>query len=206
MYAPDFPEIASAKIPLSRMISPSLYWIMSGDDFTLDINNPDEPKVLCVGNNPDRQNIYSAALVPTDFSVKPATVFIERQPYNDRFAHSVVFGYKAPITGVGRIMAVVTHHPVVIHFEGIFIGFFTVDIDTVRLHFQLVAFVCHDTTFVDRQVVRSQRNSFNLIDELTVCENVELPLIYIGVKANEATVCDTCYLFFHEAFESNLPH
>ena len=55
-------QIASAKIPLSRMISPSLYWIMSGDDFTLDINNPDEPKVLCVDNNPDRQNIYSAAL------------------------------------------------------------------------------------------------------------------------------------------------
>lgn len=55
-------QIASAKIPLSRMISPSLYWIMSGDDFTLDINNPDAPKVLCVGNNPDRQNIYSAAL------------------------------------------------------------------------------------------------------------------------------------------------
>ena len=59
-------------------------------------------------------------------------------------------------------MAVVTHHPVVIHFEGIFIGFFTVDIDTVRLHFQLVAFVCHDTTFVDRQVVRSQRNGSSL--------------------------------------------
>lgn len=55
-------QIASAKIPLSRMISPALYWIMSGDDFTLDINNPDEPKLLCVGNNPDRQNIYSAAL------------------------------------------------------------------------------------------------------------------------------------------------
>ncbi|MFR9597331.1 MAG: TraM recognition domain-containing protein, partial [Rikenellaceae bacterium] len=55
-------QIASAKIPLSRMISPQLYWVMSGDDFTLDINNPDEPKVLCVGNNPDRQNIYSAAL------------------------------------------------------------------------------------------------------------------------------------------------
>lgn len=55
-------QIASAKIPLSRMISPQLYWVMTGDDFTLDINNPDEPKVLCVGNNPDRQNIYSAAL------------------------------------------------------------------------------------------------------------------------------------------------
>lgn len=44
------------------MISPQLYWVMSGDDFTLDINNPAEPKILCVGNNPDRQNIYSAAL------------------------------------------------------------------------------------------------------------------------------------------------
>lgn len=55
-------QIASAKIPLSRMISPQLYWVMTGDDFTLDINNPNEPKILCVGNNPDRQNIYSAAL------------------------------------------------------------------------------------------------------------------------------------------------
>ena len=55
-------QIASAKIPLSRMISPALYWVMTGDDFSLDINNPREPKVLVVGNNPDRQNIYSAAL------------------------------------------------------------------------------------------------------------------------------------------------
>lgn len=55
-------QIASAKIPLSRMISPQLYWVMTGDDFSLDINNPKAPKILCVGNNPDRQNIYSAAL------------------------------------------------------------------------------------------------------------------------------------------------
>ena len=55
-------QIASAKIPLSRMISPALYWVMTGDDFSLDINNPQEPKILVVGNNPDRQNIYSAAL------------------------------------------------------------------------------------------------------------------------------------------------
>ena len=55
-------QIASAKIPLSRMISPQLYWVMTGNDFSLDINNPASPKILCVGNNPDRQNIYSAAL------------------------------------------------------------------------------------------------------------------------------------------------
>lgn len=55
-------QIASAQIPLSRIISPALYWVMTGNDFTLDVNNPKEPKILCVGNNPDRQNIYSAAL------------------------------------------------------------------------------------------------------------------------------------------------
>ena len=55
-------QIASVKIPLTRMISPQLYWVMTGNDFSLDINNPKEPKLLCVGNNPNRQNIYSVAL------------------------------------------------------------------------------------------------------------------------------------------------
>ena len=55
-------QIASAKIPLSRIVSPQLYWVMSGNDFTLDLNNPNEPKILCVGNNPERQAIYGAAL------------------------------------------------------------------------------------------------------------------------------------------------
>lgn len=55
-------QVASVKIPLSRMISPQLYWVLTGDDFTLDINNPQEPKILCMGNNPDRQSIYGAAL------------------------------------------------------------------------------------------------------------------------------------------------
>ena len=55
-------QIASAIIPLTRMISPQLYWVMSDSEFSLDINNPEHPKILCVGNNPDRQNIYGAAL------------------------------------------------------------------------------------------------------------------------------------------------
>ena len=55
-------QIASARIPLSRLASPQLYWVLSGDDFTLDINNPEEPKILCIGNNPDRQEVYGAAL------------------------------------------------------------------------------------------------------------------------------------------------
>ena len=55
-------QIASARIPLSRMASPSLYWVMTGNDFSLDINDPNDPKLLCVGNNPDRQTVYGAAL------------------------------------------------------------------------------------------------------------------------------------------------
>lgn len=55
-------QIASAQIPLGKFVSPALYWIMTGDDFTLDINNPEAPKIVCMGNNPDRQSIYGSAL------------------------------------------------------------------------------------------------------------------------------------------------
>ena len=55
-------QIASAQIPLAKFISPQLYWVLTGDDFSLDINNPKSPKILCVGNNPKRQAIYGTTL------------------------------------------------------------------------------------------------------------------------------------------------
>ena len=55
-------QIASATIPLNKMASPALYWVLSGDDFSLDINNPEHPKIVCVGNDPDRQAIYGTTL------------------------------------------------------------------------------------------------------------------------------------------------
>lgn len=55
-------QVASAQIPLGKFVSQALYWIMTGDDFTLDINNPEEPKIVCMGNNPDRQSIYGSAI------------------------------------------------------------------------------------------------------------------------------------------------
>lgn len=55
-------QIASAQIPLGRFISPQLYWVLTGDDFTLDINDPEHPKILCVGNDPQRQTIYGTTL------------------------------------------------------------------------------------------------------------------------------------------------
>lgn len=55
-------QIASAKISLARLSSPQLYYVLSGNDFTLDINNPKEPKIVCIGNNPQKQQTYGAVL------------------------------------------------------------------------------------------------------------------------------------------------
>lgn len=55
-------QTASAKIGMARLASPQLYWVLSGNDFTLDINNPLHPKIVCVGNNPEKQQIYGAVL------------------------------------------------------------------------------------------------------------------------------------------------
>ena len=55
-------QIASAQIPLNKFVSKSLYWVLTGDDFSLDINDPLSPKILCVGNDPDRQVIYGTTL------------------------------------------------------------------------------------------------------------------------------------------------
>lgn len=55
-------QIASAKVAMARLSSPQLYYVLSGNDFTLDINNPDAPKLVCMGNNPQKVQIYGAVL------------------------------------------------------------------------------------------------------------------------------------------------
>lgn len=55
-------QVASAKIGMARLSSPQLYYVLSGNDFTLDINNPEEPKIVCMGNNPQKHQIYGAVL------------------------------------------------------------------------------------------------------------------------------------------------
>jgi predicted secreted protein len=55
-------QVASAKIGMARLASPQLYWVLSGNDFTLDINDPKHPKIVCVGNNPEKQGIYGAVI------------------------------------------------------------------------------------------------------------------------------------------------
>ena len=55
-------QVASAKISMARLSSPALYYVLSGNDFSLDINNPEDPKIICVGNNPQKQQVYGAVL------------------------------------------------------------------------------------------------------------------------------------------------
>ncbi|OJV54192.1 MAG: conjugal transfer protein TraG [Bacteroidetes bacterium 43-16] len=55
-------QIGSAKISLARLSSPQLYYVLSGNDFKLDINNPEEPKLVCMGNNPMKIQTYGAVL------------------------------------------------------------------------------------------------------------------------------------------------
>lgn len=55
-------QIASAKITMARVASPQLYYVLSGSEFTLDINNPEAPKIVCMGNNPQKIQIYGAVL------------------------------------------------------------------------------------------------------------------------------------------------
>jgi hypothetical protein len=55
-------QLGSLKIAISKIISKEIYWICSGNDFTLDINNPKQPKVLCLANNPLRIEMYGAVL------------------------------------------------------------------------------------------------------------------------------------------------
>jgi type IV secretory pathway TraG/TraD family ATPase VirD4 len=55
-------QLGSLKIAISKIISKEIYWICSGNDFSLDINNPQKPKVVCLANNPLRIEMYGAVL------------------------------------------------------------------------------------------------------------------------------------------------
>lgn len=53
-------QMASVKIPLGRISTPEYYYVLSGNDFTLNINDPQNPTIFCLGNNPQ----YQEALAP----------------------------------------------------------------------------------------------------------------------------------------------
>ena len=56
-------QIASAKIAMARLSSLHLYYVLSGNNFTLDINNPEEPKIICMGNNPQKNSNLRGSII-----------------------------------------------------------------------------------------------------------------------------------------------
>jgi hypothetical protein len=51
-------QVDSARIGLLALASPTLYYLLSGSDFTLDLNNPRAPKIFCLGSSPEKQDVY----------------------------------------------------------------------------------------------------------------------------------------------------
>jgi len=52
-------QVSGARIPLGRLASPDVYYILTGNDFTLDINDPGAPKIFCLGGDISRQEALS---------------------------------------------------------------------------------------------------------------------------------------------------
>lgn len=55
-------QLDAAKISLARLSAPNMYYVLSGNDLTLDINNPDEPKILCLAGSPQKQETFGTVL------------------------------------------------------------------------------------------------------------------------------------------------
>ncbi len=55
-------QMASAKISLARLSSPEVYFILAGNDLSLDLNKADKPKILCLGGDPTRREALSPIL------------------------------------------------------------------------------------------------------------------------------------------------
>ena len=71
----------------------------------------------------------------------------------------MIFGHKTPEARVGREVAVVAHHPIIVHFERIFVGFFAVDEDFVALHLEFVAFVNGNATLIQGEFAQIEWHS-----------------------------------------------
>ena len=57
--------------------------------------------------------------IPANLSVKQTIVLVERNPNHERFAHNRGLRAQNPRSASRRVVAIVAHHPVVVHLEGV---------------------------------------------------------------------------------------
>lgn len=55
-------QVASLQIGLSSIVDNKMYYVMSDNDFSLDINNPEDPKIVILGNDDALKQAYAPAL------------------------------------------------------------------------------------------------------------------------------------------------
>ena len=51
--------IASLQIMVTRINSPEIVWVLTGNDFDMNVNNPKNPKLLCLGSDPSLVDTFS---------------------------------------------------------------------------------------------------------------------------------------------------
>jgi hypothetical protein len=100
----------------------------------------------------------SEQFIPPDPSIHERFVFIQREPYEYGLSDDVVFRDVAPVAGVGGIMPVIPHHPVIVHLESIAGAFLAVDEDLTVLHRQVIQFIIPDDPFIKGEVIHGKVN------------------------------------------------
>jgi len=54
--------LSTLQVNLSKLNTPDIFWILSGNDISLDINNPTDPKFLCIGNESTLSESYAPVI------------------------------------------------------------------------------------------------------------------------------------------------
>src|SRR5436190_1399809 len=90
---------------------------------------------------------------PPDLTEETAFT-VPRHPDENCFSNNMIFGNKSPKTGIKRVMAIISHHPVIIKLKSVSSRFFSVYINLTIFFRQLIFFVNSNSSFVNRKVIR----------------------------------------------------
>lgn len=73
-------QLSSAQLPLQKINTPEIFWVLSDADFNLDLNNKANPSILTIGNNPSIQD----SLSPVIALIMTATMKLLNQPNKEK--------------------------------------------------------------------------------------------------------------------------
>ena len=107
----------------------------------------------------------------------------------------MVLRHEAPVAGVGRVVAVVALHPVVVHLKGIFLSLLAIDEDLTITDLQVVAFIDLNRTLIDGDIIQCKIDGFALFGypdgtvviacpmHVTV-QRIDLQIVSIGIQGH----------------------